>query len=176
MAPTIKSGFIKCGIWNPSTFKPDVTALDHLFVCNGEVPDLTTVIQSFDRKQRSLLRSVDVEEEGRIRVCTRSGAHVTADVVLESLKKRDDRKKQASSKRNSSTVSEECDVNEGVQALRRYAELADGRHDLRKRLRASRGLRLASRRVRGRSGHLNRAPTLEKETADARSRGYIFTN
>lgn len=150
----IRSGFVKCGVWNMDSMQADVTALEYLFVekeSEGELP-LSVVIKSFEQKERSLLRDVDVEEEGRIRVSTTSGAHVTSDAVLEALKERCQRREKASAKKAlSSLEAHEVDVTEGVQALRRYANLADGRHSQRKRLRESRLHRREARRTRARS-------------------------
>ena len=138
--------------------------------------DQESVIKSFDQKHRSLLRDVSVQEEGRIRVDTTNGAPVTADIVLETLKQRDERKEKARSKKKSNSVVEDNDVKEGAEALRRYAPLEDQRRELRKRLRESRQLRLDFRRVRFRPAHLGRAAALEQDEALARESGFTDGN
>ena len=101
VCPTIASVFIRCGLWSERTGGTDPSALCHLFIDinksgNIQLDDLLT---SFMNKQRSLLRDVNVEHEGRIRIDTKTGAYVTSDLVLAALKRRDD-KKGLSSKRN----------------------------------------------------------------------------
>lgn len=76
-----------------------------------------------------------------------SGANVTADVVLQKLKEHQAKKDSAAAKK-SQDQADEADVKEGKEALRRYAELVDQRFVLRKRLRESRGLRIAMKRTK----------------------------
>lgn len=142
----IISGFVKCGIWNELTRSTDVSALESLFVdTSTSALPLSVVIETFRNKERTLLRDVNVEEEGRIRIDTSSGAHVTAEVVLDALQKRKERQAAALSKLDTSEA-ELKDKSEGKKALERYAKLADRRIEQRKRLRESRNLRRAKRR------------------------------
>lgn len=142
VAPNIRSGFVRCGVWDEVTRKTNVKILDHLFVNTAtDALPLEFVLESFKNKERSLLRDVDVEEDGRIKIDTSAGANVTAAVVLEALKKRNERKEASAKKAQEGDDDELADKNEGKQALQRYSELADRRHLQRKRLRESRGLR-----------------------------------
>lgn len=149
ISPYIQSGFVRCGLWNPESFSTDITALQHLFQDEEKI-SLDVLIQSFERRERSLLRDVNVEEEGRVRIDTKSGAHVTSDIVLDVLQEREQRKEAARRKDAEDSIVESKDVREGAAALRRYASLADDRFEKRKRLRESRGLRRQQRRARAR--------------------------
>lgn len=148
--PNIASGFVKCGIWNAEKCGADITPLHHLFcrLDNSAIP-LEVVMSSYIGKERSLLRDVSVEEEGRIRINTSNGANVTAQVVLDALKKRQE-KKAAAAKSSASKPIYDDDVKEGAEAIRRYAALADRRHQQRKRLRESRRLRRHVRQSKSR--------------------------
>lgn len=69
VSPTIRSGFVRSGMWKPETFKKDISALKHIFGdCGISETSVEFLLRSFERKERSLLRDVDVEEEGRIRI------------------------------------------------------------------------------------------------------------
>jgi len=136
--PTIRSGFVRSGIWNHETFQTDISSLEHLFRdTDMESPSLDILLSSFMKKERSLLREADVEEEGRIRIRATSGANVTADCVLEALEQREQKKKVVRKKKQPATLEVEG-INEGRPALKRYAELADRRIEQCKRLRESR--------------------------------------
>lgn len=50
-------------------------------------------MSAFDALHRPLLRDADVEDQGRIRIRTSSGAHFTAEVVLEALEARGKKEK-----------------------------------------------------------------------------------
>lgn len=83
VAPTISSVFTRAGLWNTETFKTDISPLEYLFCDDGtSKPSLQFILLSFAKKERSLLRDADVEEEGRIRINTTSGANVTSERVL----------------------------------------------------------------------------------------------
>lgn len=147
--PNIRSGFFKCGLWDMTTGSTNICALEHLFSSrssNGAV-SLTVVLQTFKGKERSLLRDVPVEDEGRIKIDTSRGANITSEKVLDVLKERE--AKKAEQRKNMAEDDEQdVDVKEGIQAIRRYSELADRRHLQRKRLRESRGMRRLVRRAR----------------------------
>ena len=91
-------------------------------------------------KQRSLLRDVNVEHEGRIRIDTKTGAHVRSDVVLTALKKRDDKKKIELEKKQAScsSCSVEQDYKEPSNDIKRLGELTEMRSKKCRELNSSR--------------------------------------
>lgn len=54
----------------------------------GKAVTLDKVVQSFDKKSRSLLRSTVTEttKSGTIKLLTKAGAHITSEACLEALK------------------------------------------------------------------------------------------
>ena len=94
----------------------DITALNYLFpTTESDAPTLEVVLESYKKKERSLLRESQTEEEGRVKISTTSGAVVTADVVLEALAKRCSQKSSSKHKQ----VEEEQDVKDDAEAMRR---------------------------------------------------------
>jgi len=80
----------------------NIDALSRLFV-NAANVGMGDLIASFNRMQRTLLRDADIEEEGRIRVVTVSGADLASATVLDALQKRtEQRSTQISKKRKAS--------------------------------------------------------------------------
>lgn len=94
-------------------------------------------------KQRSLLRDANVEHEGRIRSDTKTGAHVTSDVVIAALKMRDEKKKIDLEKKQASCSSRSVaqDYKEPSIDIKRLGELSEMRSKKRKELNSSRDAR-----------------------------------
>lgn len=104
-------------------------------------------MEAFKARSRSLLRDADVEEEGRIRIGTRTGCHLTSDIVLEVLGKREAPKKKNILKRVMKSNEEVNCYNEPVADIRHLISLTDRRFEKRKRLRNARTLRRMVRRA-----------------------------
>ena len=93
----IQSGFEKAGIWDRNTCgtyvrmrKNSVFGLARRHR-KEDVNDVTLdeVVKSFDKKSRTLLRSIVTEtsRSGTIKVITETGAHITSEACLEALKR-----------------------------------------------------------------------------------------
>ena len=97
-----------------------------------------------------------MEAEGRIRISSTRGAHVTSACVLDALRVREERKKKCDAKqtlkRNSPIISKDYAERKGD--IQRLLQLADRRHEQRKSLVGSRRRR---RRliIRKSKAHLN---------------------
>ena len=125
---------------------------------------LEVLIQSFRNRSRSLLRDVDVGESGTVRISTASGAHLTADAVIEALLTR---KKRREMRRE---VHEELsDVRDTPAELRRLLEIRPERVARRLRLNGSREHRRERARQRTQRA---RAHTLSMLLSGPRSLKY----
>ena len=142
----MRSGFMRCGIWDPKTLSTNIDYLKHLLVTektdSRTLPSLDDLVKAYWRKGRSLLREANVEESGTIKISTTKGAHLTSEVVFQALRQRNERRQNKS--KSSKATACEGDVKESAAAMRRYAELSDVRYEQRKRLRQTRN----ERRVR----------------------------
>lgn len=100
--------------------KPNGAVLQLLFESSGlsYFPSIQSMVDSFKKKERTLIRHVDVEEECSIKIDTSYGAHVTADCVLDALKIQNDKKKSSS---KFFTDAEYHDIMKGQPALHIYA-------------------------------------------------------
>lgn len=145
--PTIQAGFVKCGLWSQEKNATDVSALSRLFKAGEEVT-VQGLVVAFNKSQRSLLRDADVEEEGRVRINTANGAHLTSETVLEALKKRAEKRADKEGKKGGRRGGQESTEArlESAEAMRRYAALADERVGKRKRLSETRSYRRFLRR------------------------------
>lgn len=97
VAAIIVSGFARTGLSDPSilfcTFKPLKVVLEtHVKTDMGLTVD--RLMQSFRKRDRSVLRDSQVEQNGHIRIDTRRGAHPTSEMIAEALKEREKRKEQ----------------------------------------------------------------------------------
>ncbi|KAI0563297.1 hypothetical protein FGB62_43g121 [Gracilaria domingensis] len=108
-------------------------------------------MKSFDDSARSLVSSVNVEQNGTIKIDTSSGAHLTAEVVLEALKERDRRRKDSKT-----TTPKSAGKGRGIRKsfeetageLRRLIRLAPEREIRRNALNTSRRHRRAVRAMK----------------------------
>ena len=138
------------GAWDSFWKCANAAALERLFAREGsDYITLESLVEGFKQRERSFLRDVTVEEEGRVGINISRGAVITAEVVITALKKRHDKKVQSAAKK-AQQQDDDWDVKEGKDALRRYAELADQRFLTRRRLRESRGLRIPIRKAKSR--------------------------
>ena len=72
----IASGFERAGIWCGEILSASIEPLKHLFgsTDNGASITLETIVDSFMRCGRSLIRDTDVGDEGTVRANTQSGS------------------------------------------------------------------------------------------------------
>ena len=93
----IQSGFEKAGIWEQNTCGPSARLLESSVFGQAsrhrkeDVHDVTLdeVVKPFDKKSRTLLRSIVTEtsRSGAIKVITKTGAHIISEACLEALKR-----------------------------------------------------------------------------------------
>ena len=111
VGPTIAAVFILGDLWSEQTGGTDSSALRHLFIDinkSGNI-QLEDLLGYLIRKRRSFLCVVSVEHEGRTRIDSKIGAHVTSYEVLADFKKRDDKKKIDLEKKQASSSSRYID-------------------------------------------------------------------
>ena len=151
VGPTIASAFIRCGVWSEETGGTNIDAVRHLFPETNRADSigLDELLRSFMTKQRSLLREVNVKEEGRIRIDTKTGAHVTSEAVLTALKKSDDKKRSEFQRkqRMRSFISSEKDYKEPPKDVKRLVELSEMRNKKRKQLNLNRNSRRKRQKI-----------------------------
>lgn len=83
-----RDGFRRAGIWNPFDLNVDAGAIENLFVRSiTEILSLDVLLTAFGRRERSLLRDINVDKEDHIP--TRRGASATNVATFDALKHRD---------------------------------------------------------------------------------------
>ena len=96
----MRSGFMRCGIWDPKTSSTNIEYLNHLLVTEKTdsriLPTLDDLVKAYWRKGRSLLREANVEESVTTKISTTKGAHLTSEVVLQALRQRNERRQNKS--------------------------------------------------------------------------------
>ena len=168
VAPNIREGFFKCGLWDPDKKGTNLSTLERLFEnkpTKGSV-QLSDLLKAFTARHRSLLRDASVDEEGGIAIDTKSGAHITSEIVIGALRKRElQRRKQLSKAQQLSdeAAAERRAYKEPAADIRRLVELSDERAYRRKHLRQSREYR----RLRQKTVAASKKPF--QVTADATS-------
>lgn len=141
---TISDRFLKCGMWDPQKRGKNIDAPSRLFQAKTSLT-IDTLVASFKRQSRTLLRDADVDEEGNIRIKTTSGTHLTSVAVLEAFHKREMTRKATADKKRIKTAEEGPeDVREAPRSIRWYAELSDRCREQRKQLRAPRVIAASS--------------------------------
>lgn len=141
----IISGFLRTGIWDPVKLRTNISVVEVILGKYGK--DTSTVeklISFFLKMQRSLLHPMDLEEEGRIKIDTSSGLHLTSANVIDALAKREARRR-----RPVVSIREEVDdYKEPKRDIQRLIQLAGVRKSRWNSLRASRKARRYRQRSR----------------------------
>lgn len=146
LSTTIREGFRRTILWSDKTEGTYVSELENLFVVKGgasKKDGMMDLVFHFDRTNRSLLRGVEVEDEGRTRINTMQRAHVPSEVVFNALHACDEKAKQKT--KLSIPDKQDIEAKESVADINRLEELADARVMLRKKPRQSHPHRLALR-------------------------------
>ena len=98
-ASNVSNGFRKTGLCDEPARTASIVPLEKLQYFSEQweqaeemLPSLEDVVTSFRSTGRSLLRPQDVEDEGIIKISNRSGVHLTAEAILNALKRRDERR------------------------------------------------------------------------------------
>ena len=131
--PHNSGGFSKCGLWSEGRNGTDINALSKRFKVGDEVT-VEKFIFAFNRSKRSLLRDVDVEDEGRVRIGTANGAHLTSELFCKLSRK--GKRAQNERRRTKSRAQGEGSAprSESAVAMRKYISLADERIEEKKAL------------------------------------------
>lgn len=91
----IQNKFETTGLWYPRKLSAWIDALNDLQFFKPQFtvkPSVTDIIKTFKQKEKSLFRDVVVFRSGVLAMNTTSDAHFTADVVLEVLGKREEKR------------------------------------------------------------------------------------
>ena len=94
---TIRSGFLKCSIWDSELLGTNGQMLQLLFDAIHNTNEVLTVEElekAFVKMRRSLFRDVDVEESETIKINTKKGAHLPSDKIINALKVREEKRFQ----------------------------------------------------------------------------------
>ena len=142
VASTVSLGFISCGVWDPVTGRTNVSALQHLFTNESGESNvvLHCLLNTYLRRNRSLLRDANMQHEGRIRITTTTGSHIASEAVLRALQARERQKREEEEKkRRAKELKEErLAYKEPTADIRRLMKFSEKRRLRRKRLHQSR--------------------------------------
>ena len=86
----IVNGFSATGLWDRLSGGPNPEPLTRLFQRSKRPVTVSELMESFSKSSRSLVFDANVCHAGTIRVDTKEGANLTADVVLDALREREE--------------------------------------------------------------------------------------
>ena len=97
----IISGFERTGIWCGEIISASIESLKHLFASTNICSSINseTLVDSFMKGDRSLIRDADFGDEGTVPINTKSSSSQTSDVVIDAFKRRDERRFSAKAPR-----------------------------------------------------------------------------